>query len=196
MICSGRRPEFARRFLDRFARLVESEIAQVRVGHVPDRTHAGSEPQRSPEFTEFRLQSREKIAVQRLAAAMVSPAIMNILAVAAHDALVSRHASRLGNLSAGRAVLFSVCAFIIQWLASERARKSVIPIGFWECSALGSILTLSYFRDLSARLGRNFADGVAAADLFAKSLLPLDASPCATSGERTAPAGIIRAGPA
>jgi lipid-A-disaccharide synthase-like uncharacterized protein len=35
--------------------------------------------------------------------------------------------------------------FIIQWIASERARKSVIPVGFWECSAVGSILTLSYF---------------------------------------------------
>ncbi|MDQ3197933.1 MAG: lipid-A-disaccharide synthase N-terminal domain-containing protein [Chthoniobacterales bacterium] len=35
--------------------------------------------------------------------------------------------------------------FLIQWLASERARKSVIPLGFWECSALGSILMLSYF---------------------------------------------------
>lgn len=35
--------------------------------------------------------------------------------------------------------------FLIQWIASERAKKSVIPFGFWECSALGSILTLSYF---------------------------------------------------
>src|SRR6478735_6843518 len=35
--------------------------------------------------------------------------------------------------------------FLIQWIASERARKSVIPVGFWECSALGSILTLAYF---------------------------------------------------
>ncbi|MDP9290967.1 MAG: lipid-A-disaccharide synthase N-terminal domain-containing protein [Verrucomicrobiota bacterium] len=35
--------------------------------------------------------------------------------------------------------------FIIQWLASERAKKSVIPFGFWECSAIGCILTLSYF---------------------------------------------------
>ena len=32
--------------------------------------------------------------------------------------------------------------FIIQWIASERARKSVIPFGFWECSALGSILNV------------------------------------------------------
>lgn len=35
--------------------------------------------------------------------------------------------------------------FFIQWIASERARKSIIPFGFWECSALGSLLTLSYF---------------------------------------------------
>lgn len=35
--------------------------------------------------------------------------------------------------------------FLIQWIASERAKKSVIPFGFWECSALGCILTLSYF---------------------------------------------------
>lgn len=35
--------------------------------------------------------------------------------------------------------------FLIQWIASERAKKSVIPFGFWECSALGSLLILSYF---------------------------------------------------
>jgi lipid-A-disaccharide synthase-like uncharacterized protein len=35
--------------------------------------------------------------------------------------------------------------FLLQWIASERAKKSVIPFGFWECSALGSILVLSYF---------------------------------------------------
>ena len=35
--------------------------------------------------------------------------------------------------------------FFIQWIASERAKKSVIPFGFWECSALGSLLTLLYF---------------------------------------------------
>ena len=35
--------------------------------------------------------------------------------------------------------------FLIQWIASERAKKSVIPFGFWECSALGSLLMLSYF---------------------------------------------------
>jgi lipid-A-disaccharide synthase-like uncharacterized protein len=35
--------------------------------------------------------------------------------------------------------------FLIQWIASERARKSVIPFGFWECSTIGSLLLLAYF---------------------------------------------------
>lgn len=35
--------------------------------------------------------------------------------------------------------------FIVQWIASERAGKSVIPFGFWECSAAGSLLMLCYF---------------------------------------------------
>jgi lipid-A-disaccharide synthase-like uncharacterized protein len=35
--------------------------------------------------------------------------------------------------------------FLLQWIASERAGKSIIPVGFWECSLLGSILTFSYF---------------------------------------------------
>src|SRR4051794_17038508 len=35
--------------------------------------------------------------------------------------------------------------FFIQWIASERAKRSVIPVGFWECSALGSLLLLVYF---------------------------------------------------
>lgn len=35
--------------------------------------------------------------------------------------------------------------FLIQWIASERARRSIIPVGFWECSALGSFLLLGYF---------------------------------------------------
>ena len=35
--------------------------------------------------------------------------------------------------------------FVIQGIASERAKKSVIPFGFWECSLLGCLLSLSYF---------------------------------------------------
>lgn len=35
--------------------------------------------------------------------------------------------------------------FLIQWVASERAKQSIIPFGFWECSALGSILLIIYW---------------------------------------------------
>ena len=35
--------------------------------------------------------------------------------------------------------------FLLQAIASERAKKSVIPFGFWECSLLGCLLSLSYF---------------------------------------------------
>jgi len=34
--------------------------------------------------------------------------------------------------------------FLIQWLASERARQSVIPVAFWYLSLLGSMLLLVY----------------------------------------------------
>lgn len=34
--------------------------------------------------------------------------------------------------------------FIIQWLASERAGKSVIPFSFWIFSLVGSTLLLTY----------------------------------------------------
>jgi lipid-A-disaccharide synthase-like uncharacterized protein len=40
--------------------------------------------------------------------------------------------------------VFSI-RFFLQWVASERAKKSIIPVGFWECSLLGSVLALSYF---------------------------------------------------
>lgn len=34
--------------------------------------------------------------------------------------------------------------FVIQWLASEREKKSVVPIGFWYLSIVGSIMILVY----------------------------------------------------
>ena len=83
--------------------------------------------------------------------------------------------------------------FVIQWIASERAKKSVIPIGFWECSALGSILTLSYFAIYRHDSVGILQTALPVADLLAQFILPLDASSCATSGERTAPAGIAAA---
>ena len=40
-------------------------------------------------------------------------------------------------------LLFS-CRFVIQWLTSERMKKSVIPIAFWYLSIAGSVTLLSY----------------------------------------------------
>ena len=39
--------------------------------------------------------------------------------------------------------LFSM-RFLIQWISSERAHKSVIPEAFWWCSIGGSMVLLSY----------------------------------------------------
>ena len=34
--------------------------------------------------------------------------------------------------------------FIVQWIASERAKKSVIPFSFWLFSLAGSVVLLTY----------------------------------------------------
>ncbi len=34
--------------------------------------------------------------------------------------------------------------FIVQWIASERVRKSVVPIAFWYFSMAGGLVLLSY----------------------------------------------------
>jgi lipid-A-disaccharide synthase-like uncharacterized protein len=39
--------------------------------------------------------------------------------------------------------LFSA-RFIVQWLASERARRSLVPMAFWYFSLLGGAVLLSY----------------------------------------------------
>jgi lipid-A-disaccharide synthase-like uncharacterized protein len=39
--------------------------------------------------------------------------------------------------------LFSA-RFIVQWLASERAKRSLIPMAFWYFSLLGGLVLLSY----------------------------------------------------
>jgi lipid-A-disaccharide synthase-like uncharacterized protein len=34
--------------------------------------------------------------------------------------------------------------FVIQWIATERKKRSVVPAAFWHLSVLGSALVLSY----------------------------------------------------
>jgi lipid-A-disaccharide synthase-like uncharacterized protein len=40
-------------------------------------------------------------------------------------------------------ILFSL-RFLIQWLASERRKESVIPIAFWYFSLAGGVILLAY----------------------------------------------------
>ena len=51
--------------------------------------------------------------------------------------------------------------FIVQWLASERRRESVIPRAFWYISLIGSILLFSYAtyrQDPVFMIGQGFAN--------------------------------------
>jgi lipid-A-disaccharide synthase-like uncharacterized protein len=43
----------------------------------------------------------------------------------------------------GAQILFS-SRFLIQWLASEKAGRSIIPVSFWYLSLGGGLLLLSY----------------------------------------------------
>ena len=54
---------------------------------------------------------------------------------------------------------FFTARFAVQWLASERAGKSVIPIAFWWCSIGGGLLLFAYAlyrRDPVFILGQGF----------------------------------------
>jgi lipid-A-disaccharide synthase-like uncharacterized protein len=42
------------------------------------------------------------------------------------------------------AQLVFAARFIVQWISSERAGKSVIPFGFWILSVSGGLMTLLY----------------------------------------------------
>lgn len=42
----------------------------------------------------------------------------------------------------GQAIFMS--RMVVQWVASERAKRSVVPVAFWHLSLLGSIFVLIY----------------------------------------------------
>lgn len=46
-------------------------------------------------------------------------------------------------LGLGGQAVFSA-RFLTQWLASERAGKSVVPVSFWWMSLIGSVLLFTY----------------------------------------------------
>ncbi len=48
--------------------------------------------------------------------------------------------------------------FLVQWIASERARKSVVPLSFWYLSMAGGLILLAYAiyrRDVVFILGQS-----------------------------------------
>jgi lipid-A-disaccharide synthase-like uncharacterized protein len=50
--------------------------------------------------------------------------------------------------------------FLVQWIASEKAERSVIPVGFWFLSIGGGLMTLIYGfarRDIVIILGQAFS---------------------------------------
>jgi lipid-A-disaccharide synthase-like uncharacterized protein len=42
------------------------------------------------------------------------------------------------------AQLVFTARFLVQWIASERAGQSVIPVAFWMLSIIGGMMTLAY----------------------------------------------------
>ena len=59
-----------------------------------------------------------------------------------HDVFVARLDAwvLLGFVAQG----FFTLRFVVQWIASERARKSVIPLSFWLFSLGGGVLLFAY----------------------------------------------------
>ncbi len=39
---------------------------------------------------------------------------------------------------------FFLSRFVVQWIATERAKRSVIPLAFWYLSIVGSVVLLAY----------------------------------------------------
>ena len=42
------------------------------------------------------------------------------------------------------AQLFFTARFLVQWIASERAGRSIVPVAFWYFSVAGGIMLLAY----------------------------------------------------
>jgi lipid-A-disaccharide synthase-like uncharacterized protein len=65
-------------------------------------------------------------------------------------------------------LMFSM-RFIVQWIASERARKSVFPVAFWFFSIGGGLLSFGYaltIKDPVFILGQGFGVFIYARNLY------------------------------
>lgn len=68
---------------------------------------------------------------------MTEPALFRLLGVGGWGEI-----AWVGVGLAGQALFFA--RFALQWIASERARRSVVPPAFWALSLAGSMLVLAY----------------------------------------------------
>lgn len=76
----------------------------------------------------------------------------------------------LGVGFVGQAFFFS--RFLVQWLASERAKKSVIPMSFWYLSLGGGVVLLIYaihLRDPVFILGQSTGAFIYLRNLYLRS---------------------------
>ncbi len=48
------------------------------------------------------------------------------------------------DLVGGLGQLIFASRFIVQWIASERRKESVVPVTFWYLSIVGSLIMLAY----------------------------------------------------
>jgi hypothetical protein len=74
--------------------------------------------------------------------------------------------------------------FILQWIASERARKSIIPIGFWDQFG-GQFTSLELFYFLSPGLCRDYYEPAAAPDVYPQPVSQMVRSTESQKGKRT-----------
>ena len=68
--------------------------------------------------------------------------LFNMLTTYLHDVFVIKFDGWviLGFVAQG----FFTMRFVVQWIASERVKRSVIPVAFWWCSIGGGLLLLVY----------------------------------------------------
>ncbi len=72
--------------------------------------------------------------------------------------------------------LFSA-RFLVQWICSERAKKSVIPVSFWYLSLCGSVLLLVYAihrKDPVFIIGQTMGNLIYARNLILIRRIPLN----------------------
>ena len=68
--------------------------------------------------------------------------IFNNLSIWLHSVFVEQFS---GWIVLGFVAQFSfTMRFVVQWIASERAKRSVVPVAFWFFSLLGGVLLLIY----------------------------------------------------